>query len=182
MFCKNCGNEIREDEKFCSKCGYDIIEKSHDLDCVTKISTPLFLLFSFLTLGIYVIVKWYRITGDIRKIISREETVSPLIITTGFIINILYYFICAYLDMTSIALDVLTYGFFQFLFGLLFYLSSLLIYCHLIYRILNNIKKIARIKQNKDLKYNKFWAFIFGLLYINFVLNTYDQRLVENIK
>ena len=49
MFCKNCGNEIREDEKFCSKCGYDIIEKSHDLDCVTKISTPLFLLFSFLT-------------------------------------------------------------------------------------------------------------------------------------
>lgn len=182
MFCKNCGNEIREDEKFCSKCGYDIIEKSHDLDCVTKISTPLFLLFSFLTLGIYAIVKWYRITGDIRKIISREETVSPLVITTGFMIYLLKIFVNGYRRMTFTVLDVSTYGFFQFSFGLLFLVCSILIYCHVTYRTLNNIKKIARIKQNKDLKYNKFWAFIFGLLYINFVLNTYDQRLVENIK
>ena len=182
MFCKNCGNKIREDEKFCSKCGYDIIEKSHDLDCVTKISTPLFLLFSFLTLGIYAIIKWYRITGDIRKIISREETVSPLIITTGFMIDLLRILVKGYRNMTSTALDVSTYGFFQFSFGLLFLVCSILIYCHVTYHTLNNIKKIARIKQNKDLKYNKFWAFIFGLLYINFVLNTYDQRLVENIK
>lgn len=182
MFCKNCGNEIREDEKFCSKCGYDIIEKSHDLDCVTKISTPLFLLFSFLTLGIYAIIKWYRITGDIRKISVREETVSPLIITTGFIISLLNTFVNEYLDETSTALNISTYGFFQFSFGLLFLVCSILIHCHVTYHTLNNIKKIARIKQNKDLKYNKFWAFICGLLYINFVLNTYDQRLVENIK
>lgn len=182
MFCKNCGNEIREDEKFCSKCGYDIIEKSHDLDCVTKISTPLFMLFNFLTVGIYSVIKWYRITGDIRKISVREETVSPLIITTGFIISLLNAFVNEYLDETSTALNISTYGFFQFLFGLLFLACSILIHCHVTYHTLNNIKKIARIKQNKDLKYNKFWAFIFGLLYINFVLNTYDQRLVENVK
>lgn len=30
MFCKNCGNEISENDKFCKKCGYKLIEESNN--------------------------------------------------------------------------------------------------------------------------------------------------------
>ncbi len=193
MFCKNCGSEIGKDDKFCANCGYDSVESSNDLDGVTKISTPLFILFSILTLGIYPIIKWYRITGDIRKIVPKNETVSPLIITSWLIISFLFRLVkpdfdAAYQIVNSVSQNTKIVEFINecvvvnTIAGILLSVVGIILYCHILYRILNNIQKIARIKQNKDLKYNKFWAFIFNIIYINFVINTYDQRLVENKK
>ena len=165
MYCKNCGSEIESDSKFCPKCG-NLIEKSHDLDGVTQIATPLFLLYNLLSLSIYGCVKLYRITGDIRKIVPKYETVSPLIITTWLFLYIMPYspenaINCVLINICSC-------------------MAAFLLQIHMVYRTLNNIREIARIKQNKDLKYNKFWALIFGFVYINFVFNTYDQRLIEH--
>lgn len=162
---------------------------SHDLDGVTKIPTPLFILFHILTLGIYGAVKWYRMTGDIRKIAPREETVSPLVITSWIILPFcanfilpdikeivailsiiknarLEEFMCEY-----VGISVITYA--------LLLVVMILLYCHIQYHTLKNIRSIAKTKQNKYLKYNRFWAFLFGNIYTNFVFNTYDKRLVD---
>lgn len=29
MFCKNCGNEVKRDQKFCSECGYKLQENNN---------------------------------------------------------------------------------------------------------------------------------------------------------
>jgi len=176
MFCKNCGCEINNENNFCQNCGYDLNAEKHDLYGVTKISTPLFILFSVLTLGIYPLTKLYRITGDLGKIIVKEETVSPIIITIYILLSIKNILRREYIDSLSMPKNI------ESIYGIILILSGIIgicLYCYIIYRTLNNIRKIALTKQNKDLKYNKFLAFIFNIVYINFVINTYDKRLIE---
>ena len=177
MFCKNCGKEIDEKNKYCPYCGSDTTVESGDLKGVTKISTPLFIIFDILTCGIYGIIKTFRITGDIRKIVPREQTVSPAVITACFLLGYM-------LDIQMRI--VMNSGIYQqetvtllTIFGLLIFLFvQLPMFCHIIYHTLKNIAYIAEVKQGKKFKYSKFWAFIFNILYINFVLNTYDKRLM----
>lgn len=173
MYCKKCGSEIGKDDKFCASCG-NLVENSHDLDGVTKISTPLFLLFAYLSLSIYTLVKIYRMTGDIRKIVPKKETVSPLVITS-------FLFMSFISNLSSILSSLASEEVAGFAVWIVMcsFIVHILLYIHIVYHTLNNIREIAHIKQNKDLKYNKFWAYICGFVYINFVFNTYDQRLIE---
>lgn len=191
MFCKNCGNEIDNDNNFCPNCGLDLSADKHDLCGVTKISTPLFILFSILTLGIYYLVKMYRITKDLKKIIPRIQSVSYAVITVLVILQIFDTTLSVWGDyLRNLATnimkinvngDVLTaLSSFDLLLSycsIFLGITRIILYCDVIYKTLNNIKYIARQKQNKLLKYNKFWAFAFGFTYINFVINTYDKRL-----
>ena len=39
MFCQNCGNKIKEDEKFCSSCGADLVKSAVIKDLEEKIET-----------------------------------------------------------------------------------------------------------------------------------------------
>ncbi len=180
MICQNCNNEIDKNSAFCSYCGYKVNHKSDDLVGVTKINTALFVLFSILTLGIYEVIKIYRMTGDMRKIVPREQTVSPVIITAYIILGIIINII----SLPTISLPVnstseIAYHSIIILNNLLsLYLVIPLLFYHSVYHTLKNIAYIAETKQGKSFKYNKFWAFLFGFKYINFVFNTYNERLI----
>lgn len=62
MYCKNCGNEIKEDEKYCGKCGTkvddNVLNSSTDTDIDTnKINNkePIKIKFSYFIIGIIIL-------------------------------------------------------------------------------------------------------------------------------
>lgn len=66
MFCKNCGNELKDDEKFCGKCGQRISDKIVKNDVANK-KEPIKIKFTHLmiVIGIVVIVAGVAISMNI---------------------------------------------------------------------------------------------------------------------
>ena len=55
MFCRNCGNELKEEEKFCGKCGKKVNGEIVKKDCVNK-KQPIKIKFTHLMIIIGVVV------------------------------------------------------------------------------------------------------------------------------
>ena len=177
MNCPKCNNKIEENMNYCSNCGCKI-DKEVDLKSVTKINTPLFVLFTIITFGIYYYVKMYRMTGDLRKIVPREQTVSPVVITSSLLFDFWGN------NLSNLMFKLLTNENYEIVLILLclilfYFVISTLLYCHIVYHTLKNLVYIAKINNHKNFKYNKLWAFLFGFTYINFIFNTYNERLIE---
>lgn len=140
-----------------------------NLPNVTKISTPLFILYSLVTFAIYTFVKMFRMTGDINNLVPNKQR-TPLIILIIYTGLSIFY---------RPILDSIFEFNIQLISILIMWLFTLALYCYIIYKNLNNLSRIAEKNLNKKLKYNRFWALLFGFVYINFVFNTYNQRLYE---
>ena len=179
-YCANCGNENDGNSNFCKFCGKSLNKNMSDLHGVTKIPSVLYVLFSILTLSIYNWVKWFRITCDINNLVAKERNTSLLVVTALFLVN----GIGGIITNAVFSVPVNTEGEQAIIFGtslfvILSYIAWTLVYCYVIYTNLKNLGAIAEANRNKKLRYNRFWAFCFGFLYINFVFNTYEKRLCD---
>ena len=44
------------------------------------------------------------------------------------------------------------------------------------------LENTAKEKYNKEIKYDRMFAFLFGVFYLNYAINTYNERLSNNLK
>lgn len=87
-YCSNCGNQINENDTFCSKCGH---KKEHTI--ITRTNIPkrdiaIQIILSILTCGLYLFYWVITITDDINalneeKNLSGGATVLLIILTCG---------------------------------------------------------------------------------------------------
>ena len=75
---------------------------------------------------------------------------------------------------------------FSYLFLYCFFLIFGLYYFYVIYQFVNEALKIienyAREKYSVSLNYDRVYAFMFGIFYLNYAINTYKDRLTGNLK
>lgn len=89
MYCKNCGEKIGENEKFCTNCGLPVkqngaetsqVQSNLPQDKFSRIEKKKFwkvLGLSIITLGIYGIYTLYKFTEDINKLCEGDGKKSP---------------------------------------------------------------------------------------------------------
>lgn len=92
MFCRNCGNKLSEDEKFCSKCGYKIELHKQNKEDNNKIKKVFIVLTPILTIILLIVailgrLYFYRKDVKIGSIII-ENPMSYIGITDEYITNI----------------------------------------------------------------------------------------------
>lgn len=153
-----------------------------------RIPTVFSVLLSVVTNNLFSLFSAYRfknIFGQIKseklnllKKYLKKYLAVHLIITFLFVLGLYLY----YLDAIVYKKLVMC----RYLLSYCFFLIFGLYYFYVIYQFVNEALKIienyAREKYSVSLNYDRVYAFMFGIFYLNYAINTYKDRLTGNLK
>ena len=153
-----------------------------------RIPTVFSVLLSIVTNNLFSLFSAYRfknIFGQIKseklnllKKYLKKYLAVHLIITFLFVLGLYLY----YLDAIVYKKLVMC----RYLLSYCFFLIFGLYYFYVIYQFVNEALKIienyAREKYSVSLNYDRVYAFMFGIFYLNYAINTYKDRLTGNLK
>ena len=153
-----------------------------------RIPTVFSVLLSVVTNNLFSLFSIYRfknIFGQIKseklnllKKYLKKYLAVHLIITFLFVLGLYLY----YLDAIVYKKLVMC----RYLLSYCFFLIFGLYYFYVIYQFVNEALKIienyAREKYSVSLNYDRVYAFMFGIFYLNYAINTYKDRLTGNLK
>lgn len=193
--CPYCGEEISNDDIKCPHCGTrfefsknkpsseasKVFESSlgkakddnqvnpdenGDLPYFKKIGTPLFIVLIVVTLGIYGFYWIIKNTKTFNKIASESDKINIIFPVLYVVSSVIYQF--AYISQNNSFAGLMVIPMWTFLFIT-------------IYKMLRVIENYAYKTTGKVFKHNGFCWWFFNLVYINFAINTYSER-VRNAK
>ena len=155
---------------------------------IKRIPTVFSVLLSVVTNNLFSLFSAYRfknIFGQIKseklnllKKYLKKYLAVHLIITFLFVLGLYLY----YLDAIVYKKLVMC----RYLLSYCFFLIFGLYYFYVIYQFVNEALKIienyAREKYSVSLNYDRVYAFMFGIFYLNYAINTYKDRLTGNLK
>ena len=153
-----------------------------------RIPTVFSVLLSVVTNNLFSLFSAYRfknIFGQIKseklnllKKYLKKYLAVHLIITFLFVLGLYLY----YLDAIVYKKLVMC----RYLLSYCFFLIFGLYYFYVIYQFVNEALKIienyAREKYSVSLNYDRVYAFMFGIFYLNYAIDTYKDRLTGNLK
>lgn len=149
-------------------------DKIVDMD---NINTLFFIFMSSITNNVYMLYKIFKYKTYFNKLKTTEESISNITV-----INIiLIYFL-------SIFSFIILYHFNNYDISLLkIYLVFVILLTSFSYftylfvdKSLKIIENYALEKYDIDLRYDRIYAFLFGVFYLNYAINTYKDRLTGN--
>lgn len=149
-------------------------DKIVDMD---NINTLFFIFMSSITNNVYMLYKIFKYKTYFNKLKTTEESISSITV----IDIILIYFL-------SIFSFIILYHFNNYDISLLkIYLVFVILLTSFSYftylfvdKSLKIIENYALEKYDIDLRYDRIYAFLFGVFYLNYAINTYKDRLTGN--
>lgn len=188
--CPYCGEEISEDDVKCPHCGtrfefsknnapletpkgFEAFGKTNDTEQVPpnangdlpyfkKMGTPLFIVLIVVTLGIYGFYWLIKNTNTFNKIATNSEIINPAF-PIGYVVTcIIYQFAYMAQNNTLVAILIIP-------------MWTLLLMT--IFKMLRIIENYAKRTTGKNIKHNGFCWWFCNIIYINFAINTYAERV-----
>ena len=129
-----------------------------------------------LTNNVYLLYKIFKFKKYLNSINLKEEVLSNKSIMNILFVCILSIIICVLSSFNMYRINC-------FILYVLYLILSI-IFSYYTYLFVNKSLKIienyAFEKYNIDLRYDRIYAFLFGIFYLNYAINTYKDRLTGN--
>ena len=166
--CPYCGEEILDVATKCKFCGETLPDQNvsgEGLPYVKKIPTVLFCILGGITYGLYYYYWVISRTFGFNKIARHGETIN-MIVPIAYILCAIFSYII-YLPNSPISMDL----------GLLFMLNCCILNLIICYNMLIIIEDYAYRTTGKKIKHHPFFWWFFNILYVNFAINNYKERV-----
>ena len=159
---ENTGNNVNNKPIITKVSKEEIQEELKNLSKqIDNISTVKLILFSIITLYIFLYVWTCKIILKLKAVNLSKN--SKIILWVSYILMLLFVVKTAF-NIHFPVLDEISY-------------LSMALGPIFTYTAINTIKKYVYEKYHKKLKVNHFGAIIFGVVYLNFFINTLDKRI-----
>ena len=156
----------------------NLIQVSDDdrISNLKSIKTSSMIFLCSLTNNVYLLNKIFKFKKYLNSINLKEEVLSNKSIMNIFFVCILSIIICVLSSFNMYRINC-------FILYVLYLILSI-IFSYYTYLFVNKSLKIienyALEKYNIDLRYDRIYAFLFGIFYLNYAINTYKDRLTGN--
>lgn len=178
MRCPYCREEILAVAQKCKHCGEwlnsespDILENKDPLQVEFKQPTFVTLLLTMVTFGIYPFIWICRRYKKLNNLIPQKQLSTGLVVATGIslLLAVIWCIIVAISAFCFNNTNLSSSSIFNTVAGILMIVIS--------FKMLGQLKAYAKVKYQKDIKYNWLWAILFSIFYVNFSIQSFDKKL-----
>ena len=144
---------------------------------MNKMNTLFFIFISAITNNFYMLYKFFKYKTFFSKITTKKKYIFNI-----DVINIvLIYFLSIFSFVILYNFSDYNISLLEIYFVFIILLTSFSYFTYLfVNKSLTIIENYALEKYNIDLRYDRIYAFLFGIFYLNYAINTYKDRLTGN--
>ena len=164
-----------------------IVKDNDDLNGIKRVKTCLMYLLSILTNNLYLIYKGYIWKKKLNMLVDKHIQISgKCFINYILMIGMSYFIIVLSITADNILMYFHIDSHFSLFISYNLILAAGLVYMTGTYLYVNSaltlIEHYTEKRYGKIIKYNRIYAFLFGMFYLNYGINSYKERLSNSLK